>query len=800
MAPKKRRTKKQLNHGGIIRDETQPPEVINALSFDHTEDARLGGKTWTYTWTGLKDHLKHWKDVQKKYENTEEAQRDFLDQAAAEDDLTNARETWENAKLQEAEVATPAADMTLANHIDAVTIAKAAYERVAGRVKRYRMMKKDRRFDRTNRSVDHEQLSNAQHRLEDFLYYQDSIRRWQRFRDIDPDERASREADSLKRRMAYKIGDNAGHYRWLHDLLNYYDARGIGNPEYKEGRRDGLGNPRKTNDNSDEQAHTQWGELHLWTPRLRRWPSGLPQRIRLDANGVGRMINGVEQFEYYTTYEPGEKLEPVKMNLNLRDIEEKRAEIEDIKLEDRSTEGLQYGTHTERRQQELLRYGPDRPNTSALHNGRAFEDRWDKMRTEQGLFIAAKESSWDWLTSYDCLDRVRSGGVSAVHPMSAVREEPLPNSDSDDDTIWRRDYPYNDDMDLHNIPVRQRGNAKRRSTVKDKKRTPEVGSIDNRDEKLTAKDNIHAWKKRKANIDYPYPRNEFTKQKSRVEEGVDEEEKVSITNWAEETDGRREWHTYQGISPSSDVESPPRSPILNGVVEEKDPHSIPQFGETDGMWQVLPGSEMPLPEKSKTRCKINENCRAWWPHLGKECWVAHSEIMERPVDSSDTSLTVNLPLVLSVEGVDTYRERLYDHHGLRQPQAQQAQWPKLGTRVPYEPMTFDDMKLKSPENIEIGTYGDVISIETRQDMAHPHESSKDTRGDMAKDTVSRAAYGVYSLAVPIIKTPQRDWGVVAGEPLPTVGSQVGRGEDEESDDEGDLFRISYEEGSHHSAV
>jgi hypothetical protein len=116
--------------------------------------------------------------------------------------------------------------------------------------------------------------------------------------------------------------------------------------------------------------------------------------------------------------------------------------------------------------------------------------------------------------------------------------------------------------------------------------------------------------------------------------------------------------------------------------------------------------------------------------------------------------------------------------------ADEALWPKIGVRVPYEPMTFDDHKSKPAGDDEVMTRG----------MSLPDEGPTDTRYFTAQDGKRRRAYQVHSLAVPIIKEPQRDWGEVDAEPPPAPGGDR-RGSEEDSDDEGDLFMLAYAEGS-----
>jgi hypothetical protein len=132
-----------------------------------------------------------------------------------------------------------------------------------------------------------------------------------------------------------------------------------------------------------------------------------------------------------------------------------------------------------------------------------------------------------------------------------------------------------------------------------------------------------SWMKRRANIDYPYLKHEFHLPKR--ERPADGEDALSITPWVEETDGRREWHVYQRLSPSSEVYSPPRSPLRP---DDIDADSLPKAGDginARDVWRVIAADEVPAIMGSKRQCKRSEKCRAWWPHPAEECWVVHSE-------------------------------------------------------------------------------------------------------------------------------------------------------------------------------
>jgi hypothetical protein len=92
---------------------------------------------------------------------------------------------------------------------------------------------------------------------------------------------------------------------------------------------------------------------------------------------------------------------------------------------------LEYNSHAERRAAEKQRYWSEgnetlgRPSTSnERQNGEGeYAESFGQIRTEQGVFIAAKETSQDWLTSYDCLGKLKAGWTARV---------PLHNDTTDD--------------------------------------------------------------------------------------------------------------------------------------------------------------------------------------------------------------------------------------------------------------------------------------------------------------------------------------------------------------------------------
>ncbi|KAF1911465.1 hypothetical protein BDU57DRAFT_533567 [Ampelomyces quisqualis] len=339
----------------------------------------------------------------------------------------------------------------------------------------------------------HNDRRYAEARLEDFLYFQEENHRRLRLGVINPSRRVEAEADRLGNTITAK---------------------------------DRLCPPRLGPQ-----------DLHLWTPLWRRDPVGLSR------------------------YGGNDELERMAFNLDLAAIE---------------TERLKYAgeEHSMRRVQQRDAYGRIRPNTSNIQmqgsgESRTAHDRWREIQTDQGLFIAAKETSWDWLTSYDCLDRVGRHDQLIVIPTSAVRDlqPPDPNDghDGEYDMIKKPDYDPNLDKDLPgdspsgdgdksreiSQPVLEESVASRdesegagddqaekpsnvqppphgskrkpdaskpktEGTKKNKAAASKRGGKESKaPTKATGEDD---WKKRRANIDYPYARNEITRPKKEAEE------------------------------------------------------------------------------------------------------------------------------------------------------------------------------------------------------------------------------------------------------------------------------------------
>jgi hypothetical protein len=199
-----------------------------------------------------------------------QAQFDSYHEDELQQEINNADAEYRAAREQEVRDAAARGKKPQSGKSERAKAAKSAQRDLEDRMKRLEEFEVNRTFYSGNRQLEHDQFSWAQRRLEDFLFYQDSSRRWKRWRAIDPTERSAWQAERRAMRVPYQLlsgpGGEDDYADWLHSLLNYFDERGIGDPTYKEGFSDQRGNRKK------ERAKPEVGpeELHLWTPRYRR--------------------------------------------------------------------------------------------------------------------------------------------------------------------------------------------------------------------------------------------------------------------------------------------------------------------------------------------------------------------------------------------------------------------------------------------------------------------------------------------------------------------------------------------------
>jgi hypothetical protein len=157
-----------------------------------------------------------------------------------------------------------------------------------------------------------------------------------------------------------------------------------------------------------------------------------------------------------------------------------------------------------------------------------------------------------------------------------------------------------------------------------------------------------------------------------------------------------------------------------------------------------------------------------------------------------------------VSGQETYDNRIKDQYDLmRVPGV--AQWPKVGVRVPFEPMTFDDLKLDprgkdktaaeddaagvTPEEVTKGSSNRTATGDA--DVMEVESAAKDKRAVRVKDADDRDAFEVRSLAFPLISMSPKHF--CDGGDLPSGDERPDDGG--EFDDEGDNFHASYMECS-----
>ncbi|CAN9262701.1 unnamed protein product [Alternaria alternata] len=753
------------------------------------------------TWDVLRKQLESHQAAQKKETNVEQDHYDYYtleaDHAAKVQAYKDALSQDKSGKKEPTKSAKEARDL-----------AEKAYKK-AGR---------NNRFDKVKRRAEHDSMMTAQAELEHRLYYQDISKRRRRLRLLDPEQRKLVEKEKFDRRIGYKLetsGNDEGHFDWVHSLLELYDSRDIGGKDYKQGRHDHLGNHVEGRQEEATLPVVGPGELHLWTPNYRR------QLVGLRPSGLSDDLSDDDDEDD----DARQDFEPHHFELDKAAIEKKRAAIE--KQSDTETQDLEFNTHEARRRHEIERYKDSKPDTSGdrvtnTSNGVVVENRWGQIRTEQGLFISAKESSWDWRTSYDCLGPVMSGWFPET---SAIRDEaPEELIDPDDDLCYSEDGGDDGESSAAQIPAKHAGEkvlnasdetAKQHGTISEPLAEAPKGGEPANDKAGSAQPTDKSLKKIKAKIDYPYPAREFHTGKKPSRLII---RKWVTTEWAEETTGRRERHTYHMRPHSSPVHSPPQSPVIEKIPDASIPAGFPETNKRP----------IALEPRSRRGCPSNpERCRAFWIHSEDECWIPYPEQPKRPKDPIEWPIQeIDAPKgideggsngYVSAIGRPMYRSRLYDHYGLLYPNTplckdwQRLQWPRIGIRVPYEPMTIEDLRLRRNDQDE--TNIDLTASPSRE--AQPGKGARDdhmgTEGYnevsdapssfvvagnkqrklgtvLAKDANRRALYEVRSMAVPIINTPQEPWA-----PLSDSSGDDSGEDDGKSDNEGDLFFRSYED-------
>ncbi|USP81643.1 uncharacterized protein yc1106_08917 [Curvularia clavata] len=366
---------------------------------------------------------------------------------------------------------------------------------------------------RQYRLNEHNTLKAAQMLLEDFLYYQNAAHRRGRASIIQPKSNPPT-WDLSGRRGTYMMNESANPPQ-TEDIVDAFDGCQIGGPLHRQGLMDWNGELIAVKASGSQPKLVRPNELLLWTPVCRRVPVGF----------------GVTE---------NEPLTPTRLQLDADAISEKCRRIEESTLRD---EGLSYQTHAQRRRQELEMYRGDKPNFMTT------ADRFNRMRTREGVFISALESSYDWHTSYDSLGPV----CDSIHPnftISAERETiDVPDEDPAQDP---------EGSEAHSGPFQ----AIPKPTPSRKRKTPKRSVLSTR--KPSRKAVIRPRDPQvPVTIDYPYPGNEFKDSSQerwpRLITETDRDRTPISTAGREEVYGRREWHNHMAVTPVSSANSLPHT-------------------------------------------------------------------------------------------------------------------------------------------------------------------------------------------------------------------------------------------------
>ncbi|EUC49209.1 hypothetical protein COCMIDRAFT_23186 [Bipolaris oryzae ATCC 44560] len=586
----------------------------------------------------------------------------------------------------------------------------------------------NKKVTRKNRRIQHDGLRDAQALLEDFLYFQNHMHRKNRYSKIKMKEGRGWLLDDVNS-ISEQVKPSG-----CQDLLDAFDKANIGGPRHRNGFSDWQGNEIEGIESGQGPRPIRFNELHLWTPACRRRPVGFAATNNMS-------------------------VEPTELVLDIDNIRQEWQRIEEVEIPEKGQEGFPYRTHIERRQQEQALYrsehGNLRPTTASLHLEKRlddvkFQDRFREIQILDGVFISALESSYDWRTSYDLLGPVKSGiysNFTVSDERETIEEGPPVEDDLDTDGEDFAEKLSEAQEEAFNVPEDKAPNTKNKASkpTGSKKREIEV------------------------TLDYPYPANEFLDPpKSKRSKHAPSNRPLTLstplpsTTWCEETPGRREYHVSMLLSPSSPVDSPPHTPIARPA-----PDSIPAS---------FPDAEIsPTALAAQRRCGHNpERCRAWWSHAPDACWIVESEPPVRPRSPVlHPMLDIEVPeeeFVLPEGSRAVYEERVVDQYGVMG-----EGWPKVGVRVPYEPMSVDDVRVAGRKG---GKGYDECLLEEGE---------------------RKLVYEYHAMAAPVIPLVERKGdeevvGVAAADDVDAgVGHRVGY-ESDGSDYEGDMFRLMYIQG------
>ncbi|EMD68331.1 hypothetical protein COCSADRAFT_349781 [Bipolaris sorokiniana ND90Pr] len=609
------------------------------------------------------------------------------------------------------------------------------------------------------RIKEHNVSSETQSLLEDFLYFQNHSHRQNRYSKIKTKVTRGLNLDHEN------INSEQVEPTGRQDILDAFDEAKIGGPRHRNGFLDWDGNEITERESGQGPRPVRFNELHLWTPACRRVPVGFAA----------------------TKNRP---VEATNLVLDIDDIHQKWQRIEEVEIPEKGQEGFPYRTHIERRQQEQALYrselGNLRPTTACLHltktpDGVKLQDRFRDIQTLDGVFISALESSYDWRTSYDLLGPVKSG-IYANFTISDERETiegpPEDSLNNDDNLIEQPELSKK---------FKAKGKAKFSVNKKPKKNTKTKDATEDQNTEHMNTEHMNTehpntqhptadhptteppnpsnpppTTDKRTILDYPYPANEFLNPPPTLHsKNAPSNRPLTLSTpllsipWCEETPGRREYHVSMLLSPSSPVDSPPHTPIIHPA-----PGSIPA---------PFPNGEIsPIAEAAQRRCAHEpERCRAWWSHAADGCWIVESEAVGRRSPVLHPNLEIEVPeeeFVVPEGGRGVYEGRVRDHYGVMG-----EGWPKVGVRVPYEPMSMDDVRVGSQ-----------------------NDSGEDD--EWLGEEGEKVVHEYRAMAAPLIPLVVREGdegiGGVAADVDADSGNRAGY-ESDGSDYEGDVFRSMY---------
>ncbi|KAH7396951.1 hypothetical protein DE146DRAFT_736974 [Phaeosphaeria sp. MPI-PUGE-AT-0046c] len=248
-------------------------------------------------------------------------------------------------------------------------------------------------FDQRVRANKHHARRAATRLYEDFMYFQSPQRRTQYNEHIDSWEKEMKNPFRKEMAPGKLFGEDPRNDGELRALIESFEQRGIGTLEETGLQRRGP------------------AELHTLIPTRRRRAAGV---------GAGELDDDAPE---------------VILSIDEEAIERRRAQIEDVQGDITMKE-----THSERRAREVAALGKDLPTKWFVNEFVPTAVSFDRTRQESGLFIAAGETSRDWLDSYDSLDIVKPG-VTAVERTLLHLGSDAESEDEDDQDQPQPDYP-----------------------------------------------------------------------------------------------------------------------------------------------------------------------------------------------------------------------------------------------------------------------------------------------------------------------------------------------------------------------